>query len=74
MSRPTTTIQVASALVRTWTRRVPGIKLHADRLIRLHDSLLYTGVDVGEDVLLDEQPASRLVGLRPGGAEPVQQS
>ena len=57
VSRPTTTIQTASALVRTWTRRVPGIKLHADRLIRLHDSLLYTGVDVGEDVLLDEQPA-----------------
>ena len=32
------------------------------------------GVDVGEEVLLDGQPESRLVDLRPGGADPDQQS
>ncbi len=33
-----------AAPVTTGTRRVPGIKLHDDRLIRLLDNLLYTGL------------------------------
>ena len=37
-----------AAPVRTGTRRVPGIKLHDDRLIRLLDSLLYTGGLLGD--------------------------
>ena len=37
-----------AAPVTTGTRRVPGIKLHDDRLIRLLDSLLYTGGLLGD--------------------------
>ena len=38
----------ALAPVTTGTRRVPGIKLHDDRLIRLLDNLLYTGGLLGD--------------------------
>ena len=37
-----------AAPVTTGTRRVPGIKLHDDRLVRLLDSLLYTGGLLGD--------------------------
>ena len=37
-----------AAPVTTGTRRVPGIKLHDDRLIRLLDNLLYTGGLLGD--------------------------
>ena len=37
-----------AAPVMTGTRRVPGIKLHDDRLIRLLDNLLYTGGLLGD--------------------------
>ena len=42
------TLAALAAPVRSGTRRVPGIKLHDDRLIRLLDSLLYTGGLLGD--------------------------
>ena len=44
-----------------------------ERFVADLSRMLVEGVNVGEERLLDGQPESRLIDLRPGGAEHVQQ-